>query len=136
MVYLGQVNRAKGEAEAILARAEATSKGIHLLSNAIRAEGGSEAASLRIAEQYLQAFGNIAKESTTMLLPNNTSDPAAMVAQALSIYKGIVGVDGVSTRMSTGGPTPLEHEKERIRPEPTRASEPNAARNFTLQTPA
>ncbi|KAG0588807.1 hypothetical protein KC19_2G270400 [Ceratodon purpureus] len=143
---MDQVNRAKGEAEAILARAEATSKGIYLLSNAIRAEGGSEAASLRIAEQYLQAFSNLAKESTTMLLPSNTADPAAMVAQALSIYKGIVGVDGVATRMSTGEPapkglppgpwkpTPLEHE--RSRPEPTRAAEPTVARNFTLQTPA
>lgn len=146
------MNRAKGEAEAILARAEATSKGIHLLSHAIRAEGGSEAASLRIAEQYLSAFGNIAKESTTMLLPNNASDPAAMVAQALSIYKGIVGVDGVSTRMSPGDgpspkslppgpwkPTPLDSEKERKGPEPVRAAsnrEPTVARNFTLQTPA
>lgn len=149
---MDQVNRAKGEAEAILARAEATSKGIHLLSHAIRAEGGSEAASLRIAEQYLSAFGNIAKESTTMLLPNNASDPAAMVAQALSIYKGIVGVDGVSTRMSPGDgpspkslppgpwkPTPLDSEKERKGPEPVRAAsnrEPTVARNFTLQTPA
>lgn len=129
-----------------MARAEATSKGIILLSQSIRAEGGSEAASLRIAEQYVQAFSNIAKESTTMLLPSNASDPAAMVAQALSIYKGIVGVDGVSTRMSPGAgpgpkslppapwkPTPLESEKERISPEPVRAA---SDRNFTLQTPA
>ncbi|KAJ7557264.1 hypothetical protein O6H91_05G119500 [Diphasiastrum complanatum] len=88
---MDQVNRARGEAEAILRKAEATAKGIKQLSDAIKADGGPEAASLRIAEQYLQAFGNIAKEGTTMLLPSNAADPASMMAQALSIYKGITG---------------------------------------------
>lgn len=97
---MDQVNRARGEAEAIFARAEATAKGISKLSNAIRAEGGSEAASLRIAEQYIAAFSALAKESTTMLLPTGGSNPASMMAQALSIYKGVVGVDGEKTPMS------------------------------------
>ncbi len=48
---------------------------------------------LRVAEQYLAAFGNIAKQGTTMLLPSSASEPAAMVAQALSIYKSM-GVGG------------------------------------------
>ncbi|GFH07161.1 stomatin-like protein 2, mitochondrial, partial [Haematococcus lacustris] len=41
-----------------------------------------DAASLKVAEQYVQAFREVAKQSTTLLLPANTSDPAAMVAQA------------------------------------------------------
>ncbi len=54
-----------------------------------RANGGSEAASLRIAEQYLEAFRGVAKQSTTLLLPADTSNPASMVAQAMGIFRGV-----------------------------------------------
>ncbi|PHT79898.1 Stomatin-like protein 2, mitochondrial [Capsicum annuum] len=86
---MDQVNRAQGEAEAILSRAQATAKGIALVSQTLKEHGGAEAASLRIAEQYIQAFSNIAKEGTTLLLPTSVSDPASMVAQALNIYKNL-----------------------------------------------
>lgn len=59
------------------------------MSQAVTAHGGSEAASLRVAEQYLSAFGQIAKAGNTLLLPAATNDPANMVAQALSIYKAV-----------------------------------------------
>eukprot|EP00884_Botryococcus_braunii_P021462 jgi/Botrbrau1/79/Bobra.0022s0069.1 len=85
------INRAVGEAEAINARALATAQGIRVVSEAIRSEGGSEAASLRVAEQYMQAFAGIAKQGNTMLLPAPVNDPASMVAQALSIYRSISG---------------------------------------------
>ncbi|KAG9158064.1 hypothetical protein Leryth_000223 [Lithospermum erythrorhizon] len=81
---------AQGEAEAILARAQATAKGIQMVSETLQGNGGHEAASLRIAEQYIEAFSRVAKESTTMLLPTNASNPASMMAQALSIYKGLI----------------------------------------------
>ncbi|KAL6509199.1 hypothetical protein OROGR_022509 [Orobanche gracilis] len=86
-----QVNRALGEAEAILARAQATAKGIAMVSKALEESGGVEAASLRIAEQYIQAFSKIAKEGTTVLLPSNASNPASMMTQALAIYKNMIG---------------------------------------------
>ncbi|KAL6508248.1 hypothetical protein OROHE_021790 [Orobanche hederae] len=86
-----QVNRALGEAEAILARAQATAKGIAMVSKALEENGGVEAASLRIAEQYIQAFSKIAKEGTTVLLPSNASNPASMMTQALAIYKNMIG---------------------------------------------
>ncbi|KAL0304515.1 UNVERIFIED_CONTAM: putative protein C16G5.07c [Sesamum radiatum] len=86
-----QVNRALGEAEAILARAQATAKGIAMVSKALKENGGVEAASLRIAEQYIQAFSMIAKEGTTVLLPSSASNPANMMAQALAIYKNMIG---------------------------------------------
>lgn len=88
---MDQVNRAQGEAEAILVKAQATAKGLALVSQALKDSGGVEAASLRIAEQYIQAFSNIAKEGTTMLLPSSTANPANMMAQALTIYKSLVG---------------------------------------------
>ncbi|KAL6541447.1 hypothetical protein OROGR_010933 [Orobanche gracilis] len=87
-----QVNRALGEAEAILAKAQATAKGIAMVSKALEENGGVEkAASLRIAEQYIQAFSKIAKEGTTVLLPSNASNPANMMTQALAIYKNMIG---------------------------------------------
>ncbi|XP_004502783.1 uncharacterized protein [Cicer arietinum] len=88
---MDQVNRAKGEAEAILARAKATAEGLAVVSHSLKESGGPEAASLRIAEQYIQAFSNIAKEGTTMLLPSSPSNPANMMAQALTMYKSLIG---------------------------------------------
>ncbi|KAJ9691992.1 hypothetical protein PVL29_011204 [Vitis rotundifolia] len=88
---MDQVNRAQGEAEAILARSQATAKGIEMVSQALKESGGVEAASLRIAEQYIHAFSMIAKEGTTMLLPSTASNPANMIGQALTIYKSLVG---------------------------------------------
>ncbi|XP_071706941.1 uncharacterized protein [Rutidosis leptorrhynchoides] len=88
---------AQGEAEAILARAQATNKGIALVSQALKENGGVEAASLRVAEQYINAFGNVAKESTTLLLPMNASNPASMMGQALGIYKSLIGQESGNT---------------------------------------
>ena len=69
----------------------ATNHGEVMLSDfyLCRADGGNEAASMRIAEQYLNAFGSIAKAGTTLMLPANSNDPASMVAQALSIYNNV-----------------------------------------------
>jgi len=86
-----QVNRAKGEAEAILAVAEATAKGIEMVAASIGKSGGQEAVALKIAEQYVGAFKELAKESTTVLLPANANDAGSMVAQALTIFDTIRG---------------------------------------------
>uniref|UniRef100_A0A453RX46 STML2-like C-terminal extension domain-containing protein n=1 Tax=Aegilops tauschii subsp. strangulata TaxID=200361 RepID=A0A453RX46_AEGTS len=58
---LDQANRAKGEAEAILSKSQATAEGIRMVSESMRAEGSAEAAKLRIAEQYITAFAALAK---------------------------------------------------------------------------
>jgi len=86
-----QVNRAKGEAEAILAVAEATAKGIEMVAASIGKSGGQEAVALKIAEQYVGAFKELAKESTTVILPANANDAGSMVAQALTIFDSIRG---------------------------------------------
>ncbi|GAV79173.1 Band_7 domain-containing protein [Cephalotus follicularis] len=93
-----QILESEGDAAAIIARAQATAKGIEMVSQSLKESGGAEAASLRIAEQYIKAFGNIAKESTTMLLPSTASNPANMIAQALTMYKSLIG--NVSTEDS------------------------------------
>lgn len=86
-----QVNRAKGEAEAILAVAEATAKGIELVASAIAKQGGSDAMALRVAEQYVAAFRELAKEGTTVLMPANVGDAGSMVAQALTVFDSLRG---------------------------------------------
>ncbi|MCB2081838.1 MAG: paraslipin [Hyphomicrobiales bacterium] len=84
-----QINRAKGEAEAIRAVAEATAQGIQFVAEAIKKEGGSDAVSLRVAEQYVKAFEKLAKESNTLLLPASANDAGSMVAQALTVFDAI-----------------------------------------------
>jgi len=86
-----QVNRAKGEAEAILAVAGATAEGIEKVAVAIQKSGGEKAVALRVAEQYVSAFANLAQESTTLLLPANANDAGSMVAQALTVFESIKG---------------------------------------------
>jgi regulator of protease activity HflC (stomatin/prohibitin superfamily) len=84
-----QVNRAKGEAEAIFMVAEATSKGIEIVASSIGKSGGKEAVSLRVAEQYVDAFGHLAKTNNTLILPATANDAGSMVAQALTIFNNI-----------------------------------------------
>ncbi|KAH8487762.1 hypothetical protein H0E87_026368 [Populus deltoides] len=86
-----EILASQGEAEAILAKAQATAKGIAIVSEYIKKSGGVEAASLKIAEQYVGAFGNIAKEGTTILLPSATGNPANIMAQAFTMYKSLLG---------------------------------------------
>jgi regulator of protease activity HflC (stomatin/prohibitin superfamily) len=86
------INQAQGEASAILAVAEANAHAIEKIGAAIQQSGGMEAVNLKIAEQYVGAFGNIAKQGNTLIVPGNMSDMSTMIASALSIVKGDGGV--------------------------------------------
>jgi regulator of protease activity HflC (stomatin/prohibitin superfamily) len=78
-----QINEAEGEAAAILAVATATAEGIRRVADAIKMDGGSEAVQLRVAEQYIGQFGELAKKSNTLVLPANVADVGAMIALAM-----------------------------------------------------
>jgi len=82
-----QINEAQGEAEAILAIATATAEGLRQVAGALQAQGGAEAMQLRIAEQYIAQFGNLAKEANTLVVPSNLSDIASMIALATTVIK-------------------------------------------------
>ncbi len=82
-----RINEAEGRAQEIERVAFATAKGIREIATAINEEGGLNAVNLRIAEQYLSAFGNLAKTNNTMILPNNLTDIAGMIATAMSVIK-------------------------------------------------
>ena len=83
-----QINEAQGEAEAILAVATATAEGLRRVANAVIDQGGPEAMQLRIAEQYIGEFGNLAKTGNTYVVPANLGDLTSMMALATDIAKG------------------------------------------------
>ena len=83
-----QINEAQGEAEAILAVATATAEGLRKVANAVTDQGGPEAMQLRIAEQYIGEFGNLAKTGNTFVVPANLGDLTSMMALATDIAKG------------------------------------------------
>src|SRR6187549_686996 len=80
-----QINEAEGQASAILAVASATAEGIRRVAETIRLEGGYEAVQLRVAEQYVHQFGQLAQKSTTLVLPASVSDVAGMIAMAMQV---------------------------------------------------
>ena len=83
-----QINEAQGEAEAILAVATATAQGLREVAAAVTDEGGPDAMQLRIAEQYITQFGNLAKAGNTFVVPSNLADLTSMMALATDIAKG------------------------------------------------
>ena len=84
-----KINMAEGEAGAILRKAEATALSIEAVAQKLKemAESGQGAVNLMIAERYMDAFGRIAKEGNTLLLPANMGDPAGMISQASTIFQ-------------------------------------------------
>jgi regulator of protease activity HflC (stomatin/prohibitin superfamily) len=82
-----QINEAQGQAQAILAVAEATAEGLRKVASATREPGGETALQLRIAEQYIEQFGRIAKAGNTIVVPANLSDVASMLTMAKTFLK-------------------------------------------------
>jgi regulator of protease activity HflC (stomatin/prohibitin superfamily) len=81
-----QINEAEGQAAAIRAVASATAEGIREVATAIRTDGGMEAVQLRVAEQYVSQFGNLAQKTNTVVVPANVSDVAGMIAAAMKVF--------------------------------------------------
>jgi len=83
-----QINEAEGAAEAILAIAGATAEGIRRVAETTQIPGGYEAVQLRVAEQYIQKFGELANATdTTMIVPAGVADIAGMVATAMGVIQ-------------------------------------------------
>jgi regulator of protease activity HflC (stomatin/prohibitin superfamily) len=81
------INEAEGQASAILAVATATAEGIRKVAETIQQPGGNEATQLRVAEQYIRQFGELAKAGNTIVLPANVADVASMVSLAMKVFK-------------------------------------------------
>ncbi|EEA00881.1 band 7 protein [Burkholderia sp. H160] len=88
------INQAQGQAAAILAVAEANAQAIQKIAAAIQLNGGMDAVNLKVAEQYVSAFSNLAKQGTTLIVPGDLSNMSSMIASALAIVnKGKAGAE-------------------------------------------
>lgn len=81
------INRAQGEAAAILSIAEANATAVRQIGEATQAEGGMNAVNLKVAEQYVAAFQNMAKNSNTLVVPANMGDLSTLVTGAMKIME-------------------------------------------------
>jgi len=124
-----QINMASGEAEAILLKAQATATGIDAVAKSIAQGKGAaqNAVSLSVAEKYVDAFGKLAKEGTSVIVPGNVGDIGSMIASAMAVYRKVNEgqAKAMATKMLGGGTsasTPggqkieeLEREAEQVR---------------------
>lgn len=81
------INKAQGEATAIRLIAEATAAGVRAVAEAISDRGGLDAANLKVAQQYVEAFASLAKTSNTMIIPASAGDVAGFIATAMSVLE-------------------------------------------------
>ncbi|MGB7480313.1 MAG: stomatin-like protein [Burkholderiaceae bacterium] len=81
------INRAQGQAAAIVAIAEATADALRQTAAAIREPGGADAVNLKVAEQYVGAFANLAKTGNSLIVPATMSDMGGLIASALQVVK-------------------------------------------------
>jgi regulator of protease activity HflC (stomatin/prohibitin superfamily) len=95
------IKEAEGKAAAIRAVAEATAAGIRAVATSIEAPGGYEAVQYRVATDYIGQFGNLAKETNTLILPANFADVAGMIATAMSVIRHNNGGNDAGARAAT-----------------------------------
>jgi regulator of protease activity HflC (stomatin/prohibitin superfamily) len=98
-----QINEAEGGAAAILAIANATAEGVRAVAAASQVAGGYEAIQLRVAEQYITKFGELANASdATMIVPAGVADVATMLATAMNVINRQQRTDGNGTAPPAG----------------------------------
>ena len=89
-----QINEAEGKAQEIALIAQATADGLKKIAEAINQPGGADAVNLRVAEQYVKEFGELARTNNTLILPSNLGDIGAMVATVMKTLDTVKGGDG------------------------------------------
>lgn len=83
-----EINKAQGEAAAIVAVADATAEAIRKIAEAIRSPGGDQAVQLKVAERAVDAFGQLAQKTNTMIVPSSVSEVSALIGSAMTLIKG------------------------------------------------
>jgi len=79
------VNRAQGEATALRLIAEANAAAVRAVGEAISDKGGMDAANLKVAQEYVAAFSELAKQSNTLIVPANAADVASFITTAMTV---------------------------------------------------
>lgn len=81
------INRAQGEAAAIIAIADANAEALRKVGQAISEHGGSDAVNLKVAEQYVAAFSELAKTGNSLIIPANLNDMGSLIASAMQVIQ-------------------------------------------------
>jgi regulator of protease activity HflC (stomatin/prohibitin superfamily) len=81
------INSAQGQAAAIQLVAEANAGAVRVVAAAIGTEGGMNAANLKVAEKYIEAFSGLAKVGNTLIVPTNLTDVAGVIASAMTVME-------------------------------------------------
>ncbi|MGK5071006.1 Modulator of FtsH protease HflK [compost metagenome] len=81
------INRAEGQATAIVALAQASAEALRQVGAAIREPGGEDAVNLKVAEQYVGAFAQLAKTNNSIIVPANLGDMSGLIATAMQVVK-------------------------------------------------
>lgn len=102
------VLHAEGEAAAVRLRAEAAAESVKKIAETTAVQGGMQALSLQLADNYISAFGHLAKSSNTLVVPANAGDAASMLTQALTIFKH---VDGTLSAAAPKGPVSTSQQR-------------------------
>jgi len=106
------INAAEGAAQAVIAAGNARAKSIEMVSKSLCEVNGQNAASLAVAEKYVQAFQSLAKTNNTLILPANAGDVTGMVAQAMTIYSKLKVPDQQQGQVLE--PVPEEQEQDQV----------------------
>jgi regulator of protease activity HflC (stomatin/prohibitin superfamily) len=85
-----EINQAQGEAAAIVAVAEATAEGIRKVAEAIRQPGGEQAVQLKVAQQAVDAFAQLAQKNNTMIVPSSLGEVSGLIASAMALSRSSV----------------------------------------------
>jgi regulator of protease activity HflC (stomatin/prohibitin superfamily) len=85
-----EINKAQGEAAAIVAVAEATADAIRKVAEAIRQPGGEQAVQLKVAQQAVEAFAQLAQKNNTMIVPSSLAEVSALIASAMALSRSSV----------------------------------------------
>jgi regulator of protease activity HflC (stomatin/prohibitin superfamily) len=89
-----EINQAQGEAAAIVAVAEATAEGIRKVAEAIRQPGGEQAVQLKVAQQAVEAFAQLAQKNNTMIVPSSLGEVSGLIASAMALSRSSVARPG------------------------------------------
>ncbi len=93
-----EILRAEGEAKAIGLVASATADAIRAIATAAVVDGGVEALQMQLAKDFIDKWGNLAKQSTTMIIPADLGNIGALIGTALQIVRrsSITPPDGLA----------------------------------------
>ncbi len=89
----------------MLAVASATAEGIRKVAEATMISGGFEAMQLKLAEQYITQFGNLAKTGNSMIVTADLSDVTSMLQLAMSAVKQRPGTEAAKIPVRGQQPT-------------------------------